>query len=216
MESRRPKSKKIVRKKSKTTPKRSDRLGSEEKLFDAGLKLFSEKGFDGTSVHEISKQSGVNVSLIHRYFGGKEGLLWAITERDIRQMQKRVHTYPPQASIQDELREYALAEIEATKADLSKLRMLCGQAITNPKFQQKIMSIIETLQDDEFLSERIERLKKLGKVKKNVNVFETQLLFGYQLFGIILLSMIVLTLKEQETEGMIMNFVERYADSIAC
>jgi AcrR family transcriptional regulator len=207
--------KKIVTKKSKALPKRSDRLESEEKLFDTGLKLFSEKGFDGTSVHEISKVSGVNVSLIHRYFGGKEGLLWAITERDIKQMQKRVHTYPPQTTAREELKEYALAEIQATKADLPKVRLLCGQAITNPNFQQKLISIIETMQDDEFLSERLERLKKIGKVKKSVNVFETQLLFGYQLFGIILLSMIVLSLKEQETEVMIMNFVDRYADSIA-
>lgn len=206
---------KKVLKKSKVPPKRSDRLDSEEKLFDAGLKLFSEKGFDGTSVHEISKISGVNVSLIHRYFGGKEGLLWAITERDIKQMQKRVHTYPPQASVKEELKEFALAEIEATKADLPKVRLFCGQAITNPKFQQNIMSIIETMQDDEFLSERLERLKKMGKVKKTTNVSETQLLFGYQLFGIILLSMIVLSLKEQETEAMVMNFVERYAESIA-
>lgn len=38
-------------------------------------KLFAEKGFDGTSVRDISKNAGVNVAMISYYFGSKEKLL---------------------------------------------------------------------------------------------------------------------------------------------
>ena len=38
-------------------------------------KLFSEKGFDGTSIREISKLSNVNVAMVSYYFGSKEKLL---------------------------------------------------------------------------------------------------------------------------------------------
>ncbi len=38
-------------------------------------KLFSEKGFDGTSIREISSASNVNVAMVSYYFGSKEKLL---------------------------------------------------------------------------------------------------------------------------------------------
>ncbi|SFE67704.1 forespore capture DNA-binding protein RefZ [Alteribacillus iranensis] len=49
-----------------------------EKLLDAATILFTNKGFNGTSVREIASKAGGNVSLISYYFGGKQGLLEAL------------------------------------------------------------------------------------------------------------------------------------------
>ena len=38
-------------------------------------KLFAEKGFDGTSIREISKNLGINIAMVSYYFGSKEKLL---------------------------------------------------------------------------------------------------------------------------------------------
>lgn len=38
-------------------------------------KLFAEKGFDGTSVRDISKIANINVAMVSYYFGSKEKLL---------------------------------------------------------------------------------------------------------------------------------------------
>jgi AcrR family transcriptional regulator len=51
-----------------------------ERLMDAALNLFSEKGYHATSVREISDLAKINVSQISFYFGGKQGLLNAIFE----------------------------------------------------------------------------------------------------------------------------------------
>ena len=40
--------------------------------------LFAEKGFDGTSIRDISKNAGINVAMVSYYFGSKEKLLEAI------------------------------------------------------------------------------------------------------------------------------------------
>jgi len=53
------------------------KLESRELLLAAGLKLFADKGFDGTTVKEIAEEAGVNVSLVSYYFQGKEGLFVA-------------------------------------------------------------------------------------------------------------------------------------------
>ena len=38
-------------------------------------KLFAQKGFDGTSIREISKNLGINIAMVSYYFGSKEKLL---------------------------------------------------------------------------------------------------------------------------------------------
>jgi TetR/AcrR family transcriptional regulator, upper aerobic nicotinate degradation pathway regulator len=43
----------------------------------AAKKLFAQRGFDGTTIRDVSDAAGVNVSLISYNFGGKAGLLKA-------------------------------------------------------------------------------------------------------------------------------------------
>jgi AcrR family transcriptional regulator len=38
-------------------------------------KLFAEKGFDGTSIRDISKEAKINIAMVSYYFGSKEKLL---------------------------------------------------------------------------------------------------------------------------------------------
>ena len=40
--------------------------------------LFAEKGFEGTSIRDISKEANINVALVSYYFGSKEKLLEAL------------------------------------------------------------------------------------------------------------------------------------------
>jgi TetR/AcrR family transcriptional regulator len=43
-------------------------------LLDAAEEIFLKKGFGNTSLSEIAKRAGITKSLIHHYFGSKEGL----------------------------------------------------------------------------------------------------------------------------------------------
>ncbi|WP_420838320.1 CerR family C-terminal domain-containing protein [Aquibium microcysteis] len=49
-------------------------------LIQAALKLFGEKGFDGTSTREIATAARANIGSIAYHFGGKEGLRSACAE----------------------------------------------------------------------------------------------------------------------------------------
>lgn len=53
-------------------------MSSRDKLIEAAITLFSERGYEGTSVTDLVEQSQVNVSLISYHFGGKRGLLEAV------------------------------------------------------------------------------------------------------------------------------------------
>ena len=45
------------------------------KILEVAELLFSEKGFDGTSIRDISKEAKINIAMVSYYFGSKERLL---------------------------------------------------------------------------------------------------------------------------------------------
>lgn len=54
---------------------------AKDRVLEAAILLFYQKGFDGTTVRDIAKQASVNVSLISYYFEGKQGLLEFVITR---------------------------------------------------------------------------------------------------------------------------------------
>jgi AcrR family transcriptional regulator len=53
---------------------------NKEKIMEAALQVFAEKGFQETTISEISKKAGVADATIYEYFEGKEDLLFSISE----------------------------------------------------------------------------------------------------------------------------------------
>jgi AcrR family transcriptional regulator len=51
---------------------------TRSKLFWAAVKVFAEKGFDGSTVRDICFRAGANVATVNYYFGSKESLYKAI------------------------------------------------------------------------------------------------------------------------------------------
>jgi TetR/AcrR family transcriptional regulator len=56
---------------------------TRERILEAALALFVEKGFAAVSMREIATRSGVTKSLIHHHFGSKEALWQLVKERAI-------------------------------------------------------------------------------------------------------------------------------------
>jgi AcrR family transcriptional regulator len=54
---------------------------SREDILDAASRLMAARGFDGTSISTLAKESGLPASSIYWHFGSKEGVLMAVMER---------------------------------------------------------------------------------------------------------------------------------------
>lgn len=57
-----------------------DSTDVKNKIIKASRELFVQKGLKGTTVRDIAKASGTNVSMVNYYFGSKEKLFEAIFE----------------------------------------------------------------------------------------------------------------------------------------
>jgi len=65
----------------------ADKLDKREVIMETALSLFSEKGYEGTSIRDIAQKADVNLAMINYYFGSKEKLFEAIVEERINKLQ---------------------------------------------------------------------------------------------------------------------------------
>jgi AcrR family transcriptional regulator len=93
----RPKGARGPRPKDKTpaasTPDRRKLKGeaSRGRILDAALRLFAERGYSATGVHEISRQARIEKAALYWHFGSKEGLLAAVLDRMDAELIERIH-----------------------------------------------------------------------------------------------------------------------------
>jgi len=60
--------------KSQASHETSRTSDARERLIQAALRLFSERGFDGTGIRDLAEAAGVNVAAVNYHFGSKENL----------------------------------------------------------------------------------------------------------------------------------------------
>jgi len=53
----------------------------KNRLLEASLQLFAERGYDGVAVDEIVAAAGVNKRMVYHYFGSKDGIYSAVLEQ---------------------------------------------------------------------------------------------------------------------------------------
>ena len=58
----------------------------QEKILEAGLELFAERGYHATSIAEIGERAGIAKSVLYHYFSSKAGLYEAILESEMQDL----------------------------------------------------------------------------------------------------------------------------------
>jgi AcrR family transcriptional regulator len=61
------------------------------KILDAARQMLVEHGAGGTSTRSVAEEAGVPLSLVHYHFGGKQGLLLEVLERENELLLQRQH-----------------------------------------------------------------------------------------------------------------------------
>lgn len=65
-------------------------LPTKQRILDAALALFSQKGYDATGVEEIARDVGIKAPSLYKHFSGKEAILEALVA-SIAETNKETH-----------------------------------------------------------------------------------------------------------------------------
>ncbi len=110
-------------------PAKGDEAISREELLEAALKAFAERGYEGVSVRELTRQWDVSHNLIHHHFGSKEGLWKAAVDHAVRKLPEGINDLlSPDAPEGEEIERiheasYRIALMAATHTDYFKVLM---------------------------------------------------------------------------------------------
>lgn len=66
---------------------------AQHEILDATLRLFSAKGYFGTSMQDIRREAGVSIGTIYHYFKNKEEIATALYDSLLEQMTERTAHY---------------------------------------------------------------------------------------------------------------------------
>lgn len=85
----------------------NDRL---RELLDTGAKIFAEKGFENTSMKDISDACGVSKSLLYHHFGSKDNFYSMIASSSSQQLSAYIESRMPQdGTAAEKVRAFMLA-----------------------------------------------------------------------------------------------------------
>jgi AcrR family transcriptional regulator len=78
---------------------------TKEVILTVALKLFSERGYDGVGIRDISKEIGIRESALYKHYSGKKDIFDSILKDINRRYQEEVSTFIPPESVANILSE---------------------------------------------------------------------------------------------------------------
>src|SRR5580698_10869675 len=95
---------------------------SARELEVASLRLFTERGFDDTTVERIAAAAGVSKRTFFRYFDSKADVLWHAFDGEVRALQAAFAAVPPQLPLMAAIRQVVVGVNHYGAQDVPELR----------------------------------------------------------------------------------------------
>lgn len=135
---------------------RSRQLATRE-ILQTALRLFTEQGYDETTIAQIAREAGVSQRTLFRYFGGKEDLLGGGQDRFGQVLAETIQEQPASAGAWEVLRagiEAVLALHDSREQALERFRLLHTTASLRAawlekrlRFQEDVLPLIKARMD---------------------------------------------------------------------
>ena len=146
-----------------------DRAATEARILEAARIVFAQRGYDAAGLREVAEVAKANLSLISRYFGGKEGLLIALTDQFVTSRREGGLPYPPQKTLLEEIYNYLHAKLRDDLKDEEVIRLIISRSAIDAEFRKKGAENLDGKADANF-RERIARLQDRGAVSPDMDI----------------------------------------------
>jgi AcrR family transcriptional regulator len=106
---------------------------SPERILQSALSLFSEKGYDSTSVREICESSGITKPTLYHFYGSKEGVYRALVDGTLERVRDDLAgALEGEGPLRDRLRRLTLTYFEAARGEPDLARFILALSHNPP------------------------------------------------------------------------------------
>src|ERR1700749_3293885 len=96
---------------------------SRRELELIALRLFTEQGFDNTTIEQIAAEAGVSKRTFFRYFGSKTSVLWSEFDHEVDVIRAALAEVPAETPMMDAIRRAVVTANHYGPQDVPELRM---------------------------------------------------------------------------------------------
>ena len=96
---------------------------SRRELELIALRLFTDRGFDHTTIEQIAAEAGVSKRTFFRYFGSKASMLWSEFDHEVGVIRAALAEVPAGVPMMDAIRRAVVAANHYGPHDVPELRM---------------------------------------------------------------------------------------------
>ena len=169
---------------------------TKRKIFETSMKLFAEKGYDATSIEEITATVGVAKGTLYYHFSSKEEIFNFLVEEGIKLLQNSVDIKTAKFSNYiDKIKAIVLIQIKIVKKYEDLITILLSQFWGNEQRHQKCRKhILEYINQIENI---VREGMELGQIKKG-----NPQAIASEIYGLICSSLVYKTRAEDELDIM--------------
>ncbi len=169
---------------------------TKRKIFETSMKLFAEKGYDATSIEEITATVGVAKGTLYYHFSSKEEIFNFLVEEGIKLLQNSVDIKTTKFSnYMDKIKAIILIQIKIVVKYEDLIMILLSQFWGHEQRHQKCQKhILEYISQIENI---VEEGMKAGQIKKG-----NPQAIASEIYGLICSSLVYKTRNREKMDTM--------------
>lgn len=164
---------------------------TKRKIFETSMKLFAEKGYDATSIEDITETVGVAKGTLYYHFTSKEEIFDFLVEEGIKLLQNSVEIkIAKYQNYLDKIKAIILIQIKIVNKYENLINIILTQLWGKEKRNQKCQKLIYDYID------KIEDIVKIGITKGQIKGDDAKII-ATEIYGLIC-STLVYKMRERE------------------
>jgi len=143
--------------------------GTEQRIFDAALKVFSRKGQDGARMREIAEHAEINPALLHYYFRNKSQLYEAVFAHGFKQFMSGLsQSLRNETNFEDALRTFVHGYIDYIYEHQDMARLMLNECTCGGPILERYLTAAVKKRDEMpglMLEDRIRAAIESGEIR---------------------------------------------------
>ena len=151
-------------------PGKRDKQRRQRSLIDAANAVFAERGYDAATTREVAKRAGCSEGLIHRYFGGKRGLLLAVMESKATAVLEGFSSaLPDRDNVREDIEQALLWPLGVLWEHRDFLRVAVAQATIDAELGHSVAGRIHN-QRVSLVLEKLRRHREASRIRRDIDL----------------------------------------------